>query len=237
VTDSETRQLQAALASLALSLFTERSLRADLQRLIRLTCRLIPDCSSGSIALLVDGRPTTSVVSDHVALELDLVQYDNDEGPCLLALGGETVRVGILAADERFPHFAVGAADQRVVSVLSKPIRHADVVIGTLNLYSRRPDGFDSAADRAADVFAAETANAIVKADVYAEANRVRNELQATHDATVQISRAEGALAAIQDCSLQQAHTLIERASAETGDSHVDVARRILDAVEQSVAD
>ncbi len=130
-------ELQAALAELALAVFTSHVLTESLDRLLGLACRLIPACASGSIAMLVDGQPTTTAVTDHVAFELDVVQYEAADGPCLTALGGRTVRFGILDETERFPHFAIGAADRRIRSVLSTPIRHGGGIIGTLNLYSR----------------------------------------------------------------------------------------------------
>ena len=73
-------QLRAALAELALAVFTSRTLSENLERLVGVACRLIPTCASGSIAILVDGQPTTTAVTDHLAIELDLVQYDTGEG-------------------------------------------------------------------------------------------------------------------------------------------------------------
>jgi len=229
-------QLQAALAELALAVFTGHSLKQDLQRLIRVACRLLPGEVSGSIALLADGRPSTTAVSDHVALELDMVQYETGEGPCLTALGGATVRIGILADDEQFPHFAVGAADRRIRSVLSVPIRDNGDVLGTLNLYSRQPDGFDDHARHVAEIIAAEAATAIATSAVYDEARRVRDELQSTHDEQTQISQAEGALMAIQSCTAEQAANLLAGAAAATGDTLVEVAQRILTEVTRPTA-
>lgn len=224
-------ELEDVLASLALALFTARTLQADLDRLTRLACRLIPACSSGSIALLIDGAPTTVSVSDHVAFELDIVQYEEHEGPCLAALGGRMVRVGVLAADERFPHFAIGAADQRVASVLSTPITHDGAVIGTLNLYSQRTNGFDEQGEDVARIVTAEAANAIIRSDVYATAHDLRRQLQTSHDEGVEVAAAEDVLVAIQECSADQARGLLEQATAATGERLVDVARRILDNV------
>jgi GAF domain-containing protein len=231
VDDPVGSQLQDVLAALALALFSERTLQADLERLARLSCQLIPACASGSLALLIDGTPTTVAVSDHVAFELDVVQYEQDEGPCLAALGGRMVRVGLLAADERFPHFAVGAADQRVASVLSTPIHHDGDVVGTLNLYSREPGGFDQPAEDVARVITAEAATAIVRSGVYATAHDLRHRLQTSHDEAVQVAAAADVLVAVQDCSDAQARGLLEHASTTTGERLVDVARRILDSV------
>ena len=231
------QELQAALAELALAVFTSRTLGENLERLVGLACRLIPMCSSGSIAILVDGQPTTSAISDHLAFELDLVQYETAEGPCLTALGGQTVRFAVLEESERFPHFAIGAADLRIRSVLSTPIRNDDDIIGTLNLYSRQPDGFDEPAERVADVTAAEAGTAIITSRIYEQATQRRGELQATHDEEAQISQAQGALMALQRCSAEQAIGLLANAADVTGDDLIGVARRILDQVRQQPID
>jgi len=233
VLDPASSELQTVLASLALTLFRERSLKADLERLVRLTCRVIPSCASGSVALLVEGEPSTTAVSDRVAMELDLIQYDAGEGPCLSALGGQTIRFGVLQGDQRFPHFAIGAADQRIRSVLSTPVRHDEHIVGTLNLYSRLPDGFDREAERVADIACAEVATAVVKAEVYRKAHEAHGQLQQMHDDEVQIAQAEGALVAIHACSSTQARALLEHASHSNGDTLVQVARRILAAADQ----
>ena len=135
------RTLQVMLQELAQRLLTEQSLGGDLERLIRFTCTAIPACDAASIALLIDGQPSTVAVTEHVALELDIAQYDNDEGPCLDALQGHPIRVDLLDRDERFNHFAQGAASQAVNSVLSIPINHRDDIVGTLNLYARATHG------------------------------------------------------------------------------------------------
>ncbi len=140
---TETRLTEALLA-LAGALHQDVALSEELDRLVRLAARAIPRCTAASIAILVAGAPTTVAGSDQVAFELDAAQYDGDEGPCLAALGGDMVRVALLATDERFPHFAVGAADQRVRSVLSLPIGTGGAVTGTLNLYSRDENAFDA---------------------------------------------------------------------------------------------
>jgi hypothetical protein len=102
--------------------------------------------------MIVEGRPTTAAASDRFAFELDLVQYDHGEGPCVTALGGQTVRVGFIPNDERWPHFAIGPADRRVQSVLSVPAPESGPVAASLNVYSRKAEAFDGAAQDLARV-------------------------------------------------------------------------------------
>lgn len=141
------QQLAITLTQLAAAVLREKTLAGDLSRLTRLTMKLIEPAAAISVALLVDGHTTTAAASDRVAIELDLVQNAEDEGPCLLALDGRSVRVALLATGERFPHFAIGAADQRIKSVLSVPILSDGDMIGTMDIYSQHPDAFDDEHD------------------------------------------------------------------------------------------
>jgi GAF domain-containing protein len=220
--------LAMTLTDLAIAVLREKSLSDDLARLTRLTVSLIRSSTAVSVAMLIDGKPTTTAVSDHVALELDLVQYEEDEGPCIAALAGSPIRVGFLQADERFPHFAVGAADQRINSVLSIPIRYEGEVIGTMNIYSRAEDAFGEEDTRMAEVVATAAANAIAKTELLTKARTIREQLQANVDEATLVAQAQGVLMAIQQCSAQQAEALIRNAADTNTESLIDAATRII---------
>jgi GAF domain-containing protein len=225
-------RLADVLTKLALSLLNEHSLKSDLERLARLGCRVITNCSGASVSMLVEGEPSTVAVTDRVALELDLVQYDNDNGPCIAALGGEAVRIGFIPGNQRFPHFAIGAADRRVLSVLSTPAIDHGNVVGSLNIYSQQEDAFtDDDRDRAL-IVAAEIAHALIKSAVLGEATQVRDQLQEQHDSATLVSRAQGVLMGLHDCSQAQAHDLIRRAAETNREPLVSVAERILASIE-----
>jgi len=226
-------RLADALTRLALSLFNEKSLKSDLERLARVACRLIDNCSGASVSMLVEGEPSTIAVSDRLALELDLVQYDHNEGPCIAALGGEAVRIGFIPADQRFPHFAIGAADRRVASVLSTPAIDHGNVVGSLNVYSQAEDAFGDDDRDTALIVAAEIAHALIKSAVLGEATRIRDQLQEQHDAATLVSRAQGLLMGLHDCSQAQADDLIRRAAETNHEPLAIVAERILSTVEQ----
>jgi len=226
-------RLTQALVELSGLLFTQGDLRDNLERLVRLSARVIRQTSGVSISMLVDGSAATVATTDQVTLELDLVQYDNSEGPCLVALGGPTVRIGYIPADERFPHFAIGAADRRVLSSLSVPVKHEDVIVGSLNLYSHERDAFDDEAAAMAGVFAAEAAVAIVTSETFRQAQSIRQRLQAAHDTAAQVSTAQGVLMALHGCSAAQARALIESAADQNGERLVDAAERIIRAASE----
>lgn len=224
-------RLSEALTSLAVALLNDKTLKASLERLAGVASRLIPACSGGSISVLVEGEPSTVATTDTVALELDIAQYDGEDGPCVRALGGEMIRIGYIPSDDTFPHFARGAADRRVLSVLSTPAIDHGTVVGSLNLYSRRPNGFDADAETVALVIAAEVAHALVRSAVLGTARTTRDRLQEQYDEHVLVSRAQGVLMALHDCSVAQADDLIRNAADRNGERLIATAERILSTV------
>ena len=65
---------------------TQRTLPAKLEAIVTMVKRTDPGCDAAGITLLVDGEPTTTAASDRLSVEIDLVQYDTGEGPCLEAI-------------------------------------------------------------------------------------------------------------------------------------------------------
>jgi len=221
--------LGTILQDMALLLLTEGSLRADLGRLIQFACDTMPSCDLASVALLIDGHPSTVAASGHVAVELDIAQYDSAEGPCLEALHGAPVRVDVLDADDRFTHFASGAADHRIHSVLSIPVIHRADVVGTLNFYAHAANAFDDVDATVAQIAASQVAHAIVRSDVVAAAHQLRDRLQVLYDEATVAGRAQGVLSALHNCSAEQAHRLLASVTTASATTLTATARRIAD--------
>src|SRR3954454_12592185 len=96
----------------------DSDVRARLGAAAQLAVRIVPGCSSASVAILLQTGVSTAAVSDRVALEVDLLQYRFGEGPCLDALEGQVVRVD-LRHDDTYQRIAPGALDAGVSAVLS----------------------------------------------------------------------------------------------------------------------
>jgi GAF domain-containing protein len=221
-------RLTEALTHLGTALLRDRELKDDLDRVTRLACRLLPQSSGASVSMLATGRPTTMATTDEVAVELDLIQYDASDGPCIAALGGQSVRIGFVQRDERFPHFAAGAADTRVRSVLSTPAIDHGMIVGSINIYSNAIDAFDDASRDVGTVLAAEVANAIAKSATLRRARDARQQLQQHYDEQTLVARAQGVLMSIEHCSAAQARNLISNAASEHGERLAQTAERIL---------
>src|SRR3954469_10809761 len=88
---------------------TERTLGVALASIAEAATRSVPGCDTATIAISINGRPATAAMSGIVALELDLVQYDTDNGPCLTTFrSASALRLDLYEQGEDFPHFASG---------------------------------------------------------------------------------------------------------------------------------
>src|SRR3954468_22285719 len=99
-----TDDVLAALAQLAEVLQTQRTLGGALANIAEVATASVPRCDAASVALSLNGRPVTAAATARVALELDLVQYELHDGPCLTTFRTTNgLRLNITEGDERFP--------------------------------------------------------------------------------------------------------------------------------------
>jgi len=194
----------------------------------------VPRCDAASIALSIEGRPASAAITARVALELDLVQYDKDEGPCLTAMKSiSAVRIDLVEEGDRFPHFAVAARRFGVRSVLSLPATLGPVVVATLNLYSRTGP-FDETAETVAAVLGAQVAIAVSRSPEFAAARVVVEEAQRDVDDRTTVDVATGLLMSNEACTVEQAQGLLSHAAAQDEQTVLQIARRIIDQHERS---
>src|SRR4051794_28044394 len=115
-------ELVGTLQEMAEVLQNHRTLGAVLASIAEAATISVPRCAAASVAISVSGRPSTAAVTARVALELDLVQYDTDDGPCLRSFRTmESLRVDLVDRSDEFPHLAVAAQRAGIDNVLSVP--------------------------------------------------------------------------------------------------------------------
>jgi GAF domain-containing protein len=223
-----------ALEELADVLQTQRSLGVALANIVEAATLSVPGCDLGTIALSIGGRPATAAMTGTVALELDLAQYDSDEGPCLTSFrNASALRLDMYEQGDAFPHVAVAARRVGVRAVLSVPAIWGGETVGTLNLYSRtRP--FDESAETVAAVLAAQVAIAVSRSPEYAAARAVVEEAQRNADDQSQIAFATGLLIGSQECTIEQAEGLLRQAAKQDEQSILQIAQRIIAQQERS---
>jgi len=220
--------LLSTLTRLAHVLEGPGTLGGNLARLAEAATVSVPGCDAASIAISLEGRPATAAISARVALELDMVQYDTGEGPCLTAMSSmDTLRLTVVEAGERFPHFAPQAEAQGVQGILSIPARWGDEAVGTLNLYNRSGP-FDETAETVAQVLAAQLAIAISRSPEFVAARSVTEEAQRNVDDRADVNVATGLLMVNESCTAEQAEGLLQQAAIQDERTIVEIAQRII---------
>lgn len=221
--------LLSTLSRLADVLQTQSTLGGALANIAEVATASVPRCDAASVALSLDGRPTTAAATARVALELDLVQYDLHDGPCLTAFRTmESLRLGLVELDETAPHFAAAARAHGITGILSMPALWGDEIVATLNLYSRSGP-FDETASTIAAVLATQVTIAVSRSPEFAAARNVVEQAQRDADDAADISLATGMLMANQTCTADQAAGLLRQAAIDDEQTMLEIAQRIIE--------
>ena len=228
--------LAVAFAEISRTLFSDPTLRGTLQRIVDFAVATVEGCDAAGISLLSGSEVATPVWSDPVALDVDTVQYETAEGPCLDAISREkVVYAEDLADDPRWPSFGPRAAALGMRSLLSCRLS-ADVVLGALNLYAALPRAY-GVTDRArALIFATHAGVALGAAEALENATVSLNvELRRVADlrgalaSREVIGQAEGILIERERITADQAFDVLRRVSQHLNIKLRDVAQHLVD--------
>ncbi|SDP87028.1 GAF domain-containing protein [Actinopolyspora xinjiangensis] len=181
----------------------------------------VPGAEQAGVSLLHrDGGVTSAATSDPTVDEVDQLQADYQEGPCVTALREQhTVIVDDLTVEtDRWPRFAPDATALRVASMLSFHLFTRDDTVGALNLYSGSPRSFGTESQLLGGLFAAHAATALGGARHVAQLHRAL----ATRDL---IGQAKGILMERFDLDADAAFQLLVRSSQDANMKLVAVAR------------
>lgn len=198
------------------------------QQVVDQAAAIVPGCDMCSLFVRKNETVELAACTDPVAREIDDVQFDLGEGPCLTVLGEhEFVFVRDVGADSRWPRWSEAAVAAGVASSLSVHLGSAETRIACLNMYSRAPDGFDEDATDRALVYARLAALALV------QAREVSGLRSALHSRMV-IGAAQGVLMERYGLSLERAFEVLRRHSNESNTKLRDVAHSVLDSAGRS---
>lgn len=151
----------AGFAEISRQLFKAPTVRDTLQTIVQLSLRTVGSCDAAAISFVQGGEVATPVWTDRAALDLDKLQYEAGEGPCLDAISDhEVVYTEDLSGDPRWPNLASLASDTEVRSVLSLRLG-SDDTMGSLNLYSRVRGAYGSVELAQGRIFATHSALAL----------------------------------------------------------------------------
>jgi transcriptional regulator with GAF, ATPase, and Fis domain len=184
------------------------------------------------ITLLRPRRAATVASSSDRAQQMDEVQYQFDDGPCLTAARQEreiyVPDVEDLPADSKYRQ-AMEA--QSIRTVLAVPIILPADTYSALNLYSGRQDAFHTDARRYAHRFAAEAAKALGIASHIESLVDTGTDLRAAMENRTAIDTAIGIIMAQNKCSQDQAITILRRAASTRNIKLRDLAQDLITSV------
>ena len=222
------RDIIEALEALAAVLQDADTLGAALANIAEAATRSVPRCDAATIALSIEGRPITAAMTARVALELDLVQYDTHDGPCLETFRTmSALRLDLAERGEAFPHFARAASAKGVRSVLSVPAMWGNDIVATLNLYSRTGP-FDETATAVGEVLAAQVAIAVSRSPEFVAARSVVEQAQRDLEDDADMKMATGLLMVNAGCTAEQAEGLLRSAAEHDEKTVLEIAQRII---------
>lgn len=185
--------------------------------------------------MVIEGRPTSAAISERVALEVDLMQYRAEEGPCLDALEGKIVRLDVIEG-AHYERFAPGALDAGVAEVLSLPCIIDGRVVGSVNCYSRTRRGLAGAEDLAAPVVAV-VSETIAGSPLLQAAVDLADRATETMEEHMLVNRAVGFVAHRRGCSMEAALAVIVETAVAAGQSLREAAEVILEGHADAIGD
>src|SRR3954454_4363414 len=129
--------------------------------MVELAVSTISGCDHAGVSIVErNGEIDTPAASDDVPRQVDALQYETDEGPCLDAISAHAVfHTDDLGAERRWPKFSSRTTRETGFrSMLSFRLFVEQGTLGALNLYSKRTSAFDDDSLRIGEVFAAHAA-------------------------------------------------------------------------------
>ena len=136
--------LRDELAAAAREMQDDSPLEA-MQRAVMLATQIIPGCAAAGVCVVYRGdRIDTHATSDEAVREIDTLQHELDEGPCLDALRQDhTVRSEDLSTDDRWPSWGPQVVERLgLSSSVSYRLYLTDQDLGALNLYGKDASAF-----------------------------------------------------------------------------------------------
>src|SRR5690625_88543 len=162
----ETEMFDRGLAAAVREMHAQSGLQSTMDAATDLVPELIENCDLAGVSIIRRQGIETLSATDPLLREIEQMQFTFSEGPCYDALGeNELVHSTNLAEDPRWPAWGPKVAGELgLYSSLSYRLFASRGTLGSLNLYSRTPDAFDSDAVHEGVAIAAQVAVALAHA-------------------------------------------------------------------------
>lgn len=222
-------EILQALQKVSGLLGAENPLDETLSTVAQLCVATIPGCDSAGVTLRVEGQDMTAAASDSYTLEIDQIQYDSNEGPCLSALEESTfMQIEAVSEETRWPEFCGTAAEHGFRSSISFPLKN-DGAAGALNIYSKTERAFEEDAIAVGGLMAGQATVALQNAHTFRASQQLVTELQEALKSRDTIGQAKGILMEREGITDREAFDMLKTISQATNVKLRDVAQRLVD--------
>jgi GAF domain-containing protein len=163
---SPSTDVARALADAARTIDAHRTLEETLDAIVHAARASVPGFDQVGISVLHGkDKIETKAATGQLVWELDRVQYNLMEGPCVDSLrGAPTVSAEHLVDDRRWPRYVPQAAEWGVRSQLAYRLYADDHTLGGLNLYSTESETLRDGACEIGELFATHATVALGRA-------------------------------------------------------------------------
>jgi len=190
---------------------------------------LLEVTAAGLMLVDVNGKLRVMASSSERSRLLELMEIQNDEGPCLdCHRDGAPVLAADLAVDRaRWPSFADEAIRVGFGAVYALPMRLRQNTIGALNLFHRHPETITDGTLRLAQALADVATIAILQQRAVQGSADLSQQLQTALNSRVIIEQAKGVLAGQRRIDMPTAFNVLRAYARRTNQRLSDVARAV----------
>lgn len=223
MTGDSRNELASLLGDLAIEMQSQTDSEATLQSIVHGAVDVVPGTRWAGVSQIEGRSVVPRVPTDPMVAELDQVQAEFNDGPCLSALREHrTVLIDDMTTEQRWPRFAEAALERGVKSLLSFQLFVRKQNLGALNLYAGEAGVFADDSIFIGELLAQHASVALVGSN----AELHFDSALASRDV---IGQAKGILMHRERLTGEQAFALLVKTSQNAHIKLVDIARWVVD--------
>jgi GAF domain-containing protein len=162
--------LAQVLSEVARSLQAQPDLQHTVEGIVTAVTKTVPGAEDAGVSVREGAQLRTVAATSELVQRLNGIEHDLGEGPCVQAeLEHRVYRIDDMALETRWPRFAAAAAGTGIQSMLGYRLFITGRTLGALDLYSSKPNAFDTDAELIGELFAAHAAVAMIGSTQQAE--------------------------------------------------------------------
>jgi transcriptional regulator with GAF, ATPase, and Fis domain len=219
-------------SDIARAFFSAGSVPATLSSVVELAASTVEGCDFAGLFLVEGNVISTPAFTDPMVVEIDDLQLQTGQGPCLDAISHQlTFYSTDLARDLRWLHFAPRALGLGIRSILALPLDSTSQ-LGSLSLSARDPAAFDVIGRAQASLLAALAGIALSVARSHRNEEQRVESLRAALITRETLGEAAGILMERDKISAPRAQRIMRQASQRLHLDLGEVAQNLIDTVD-----